>query len=127
MRASILALTLPLLAADDARFFDRKVAPILTKRCLGCHSNELNDGGLSFEDRDTLFRKRVVVPGKPGESLLIEVIQHTGDIRMPPGPKLPAKEIAILTDWVRRGVPWGTKLRGKPVTRPAAEAGAQRR
>jgi hypothetical protein len=30
---------------------------------------------------------------------------------MPPGPKLPSKEIAILTQWIKRGAIWGTKLR----------------
>jgi hypothetical protein len=30
---------------------------------------------------------------------------------MPPGPKLSDKEIAILTDWIKRGAPWGKKLR----------------
>ena len=98
----------------DAKFFDKRVAPILTKRCLGCHSDELNDGGLSFQDRESLFKKPVVVSGRPEESLLVRAIQHDGDIKMPPGPKLPDKDIATLTEWVRRGVPWGSKLRRQP-------------
>ena len=99
---------------QDARFFDTRVAPILTKRCLGCHSDELNDGGLSFNDRESLFKKPVVVPGKPEASLLVRAIQHDGDIKMPPGPKLPDRDIRTLTEWVRRGVPWGSKLRRGP-------------
>ena len=98
----------------DARFFDKRVAPILTKRCLACHGDELDNGGLSFQDRGSLLKKPVVVPGKPEQSLLVQAIRHTGDIKMPPGPKLRDKEIETLTEWVRRGAPWGSKLRAKP-------------
>ena len=40
----------------DAAFFDKRVAPILTRRCLGCHNNELNDGNISFLDRASLLK-----------------------------------------------------------------------
>jgi hypothetical protein len=91
------------------RFFDTRVAPILSKRCLECHNQELKNGNISFLDSASL--KRAIVPGKPDESVLITVLRHEGQIQMPPGPKLPPKEIAILTEWVRRGAVWGTKLR----------------
>ena len=58
-----------------------------------------------------------IVPGKPEQSLLIAVLRHEGQIQMPPGPKLPAKEIAILTEWVRRGAVWGAGLGQKQSTR----------
>ena len=97
--------------AGPGNYFDKRVAPILVKRCLPCHNRELNGGGISFQDRESLLKAGrhgpAVVPGKPEESFLIQVLQHTGDIRMPPGPKLPAKEIKALTDWIRRGAPWG--------------------
>ena len=97
--------------------FDRQVAPILTKRCLGCHNDQLNDGGISFQDRNSLLkggsRGPAIVPGKPKASILIIAIQHDGDLKMPPGAKLPANEIAILTKWIDSGAAWGRKLRGK--------------
>jgi len=99
----------------DQVFFDTRVAPVLTKRCLGCHNQELNNGNISFLDRDSLLkggpRGPAVVPGKPEQSVLIDALKHEGQLQMPPGPKLPAKEIQVLTDWVRRGAVWGTKLR----------------
>jgi hypothetical protein len=98
-----------------ARYFDTRVAPILTRRCLGCHNQELNDGGISFLDRETLLkggsRGPAIVPGQPEESVLIHAIRHEGDLKMPPGAKLPSRDVATLTKWVRRGAPWGTKLR----------------
>ena len=106
----MIGLFLCLLAAGgdgDARFFDRRVAPILTKRCLGCHNNELKAANVSFLDRESLAAVvgPVVGPGDPAASLLVRAIRRTGDIKMPPGPALPAKEIATLTEWVRRGAP----------------------
>jgi hypothetical protein len=103
---------------DAVRFFDTRVAPILTRRCLGCHNEELKDGGVSFLDRDSLLRGgrrgAAVVPGDPEGSVLVQAIRHDGDVKMPPGPKLSARDVATLTDWVRNGAVWGTKLRGSP-------------
>jgi cytochrome c551/c552 len=102
---------------QDARFFDRRVAPILQRRCLACHNQDLKDGGVSFLDRSSLLkggaRGPAVVPGQPEASVLVRAIRHDSEPMMPPGPKLSAKDIATLTEWVRRGAPWGTKLRGK--------------
>ncbi len=117
---------------DAARFFDSRVAPILSKRCLGCHNEELKDGNISFLDRDSLLkggsRGPALVPGKPEESVLIHALLHDGDLKMPPGARLSPREIATLTEWIRRGAPWGTKLRSKrgdrlrdPENEPAKE------
>ena len=101
-------------AASGQQFFDDRVAPILGKRCLGCHNNELNDGNISFEDRQTLLKGGshgpAVVPGKPEKSVLVYAIRHNGDLQMPPGQKLPAADITTLIEWIKRGAPWGTKL-----------------
>jgi hypothetical protein len=98
----------------DQRFFDARVAPILTKRCIGCHNQQLKNGNISFRDRESLLkggrRGPAIVPGKPESSLLVQSLHHDGDLQMPPGPKLPAREIKILTDWIRRGAVWGKDL-----------------
>ena len=99
----------------DARYFDTRVAPILAKRCLGCHNQELNDGGISFLERQTLLkggsRGPAITPGQPERSLLIHAIRRDSELQMPPGSKLPPREVATLTEWIKRGAPWGTKLR----------------
>ena len=100
---------------DPARFFDDQVAPILRKNCLGCHNHELDDGSISFENRATLLKERAnggsaVIPGQPEASPLIRAIRHDGNVQMPPGKKLSPRDIAILTEWVKHGATWGTKL-----------------
>lgn len=97
------------LAADD-RFFDRRVAPILVKRCVACHNPQLDNGGLALDTRAGVLkggrRGRVVVAGKPESSLLIEVLRHRGDLKMPPGKPLKAREVATLREWVRSVRKW---------------------
>ena len=114
----LMALSSALFAADQQsageQFFDKRVAPILIKRCLGCHNEELKNASISFLDRDSLLkggrRGPAIVPGKPEQSVLVKTLSQDGDLQMPPGPKLPRKEISILTEWIRRGAVWGTKL-----------------
>jgi hypothetical protein len=116
---SVLAFSALILAQDNeteaAQFFDDRVAPILSKRCLGCHNEELKDGGISFLDRESLLkgggRGPAIVPRKPGESVLIYAVRQDGELKMPPGAKLSAQDIATLTEWIERGAVWGTKLR----------------
>ena len=110
------------LSKVNARFFDQRVAPILTRRCLSCHNEELRNGNISFLDRDSLLRGGsrgpAIVPGKPEQSVMIDALKHEGQLQMPPGPPLPAREVKLLTEWVKRGAPWGANLHAN---RPPAE------
>ena len=45
------------------------------------------------------------MPGDPAKSLLIKAINYD-ELEMPPAGKLPAGEIAMLTRWVKEGLPW---------------------
>ncbi len=102
-------------AASPEAYFDARVAPILARRCLACHNEELKNGDISFFDRASLLkggrRGPAIVPGKPQQSVLVQSLQHDGDLQMPPGPKLPDKDIRVLTKWIADGAAWGTKLR----------------
>lgn len=94
-----------------ALFFDERVEPILGRRCVGCHNEELKDGGISFMDRDSLLkgggRGPAIVPGKPADSVLIEAVGQEGELKMPPGAKLSPRDVATLTEWIARGAVWG--------------------
>jgi hypothetical protein len=64
--------------------------------------------------RDGLIKGGVhgptIRPGKPEASLLIHAIRQDGELKMPPGPKLPDEDIATITEWVAQGAVWGSKL-----------------
>jgi hypothetical protein len=93
--------------------FDREIAPILQQRCWHCHGEDEQESGLRLDRRANVLRGGdygipAVVPGKPEESYLIEVINHSdADLTMPPDEdKLPAEEIDLLTRWIEQGAIW---------------------
>ena len=107
-------------------FFDEHVEPILGRRCVGCHNEELKDGGISFMDRESLLRGGsrgpAIVPGKPESSVLIQAVRQEGELQMPPGAKLSPQDIATLTEWIAHGATWGKAVqpRHEPVRLPPA-------
>jgi WD40 repeat protein len=100
-------------AADDAApavSFRDQVAPILVRRCLGCHSDRKAQGGLNLKTL-ALFKKGgktagtdIVVPGDPEASYLVEAIGPEASPRMPyKQPPLSASEIRLIERWVAEG------------------------
>jgi hypothetical protein len=100
-------------AAADRDFFERKVRPLLAQNCYQCHSTKAKKqrGGLQL-DRSSAVQKggdsgRVVLPGRPEESLLIRAVRYQDErVQMPPKGKLPERDVAVLVEWVRRGAPF---------------------
>lgn len=92
-------------------FFETKIRPLLIERCLECHGEKTQHGGLRLDSRAGWQAGgdsgMAVAPGKPEASLLIKAIRHTDkELQMPPpdkGGKLSAEQIALLEEWVRRG------------------------
>jgi mono/diheme cytochrome c family protein len=101
------------IAPNDLQFFESKIRPILADRCYKCHSHDADKvkGGLMLDTREALMHGgnsgASIVPGKPGDSLLIQAVNYKDeDLQMPPkGDKLSDAQIADLTEWVRRGAP----------------------
>ena len=95
-------------AADDAAWFEARVRPLLTERCIECHSAAKHKGGLRLDTRGGWEKGgtsgAAVVPGNPDESLLIQAVRYTDDaLKMPPKGKLAPAEIAALERWVQMG------------------------
>ena len=100
---------------DQAAFFEKSIRPALVEKCYKCHSAEAEKikGGLLLDTREGIRRGgdngHAVVPGDPGESLLLEALRWTNkDLRMPPekeGGKLPDNVIADFEQWVKMGAP----------------------
>lgn len=93
--------------------FKRDIRPILEDRCWGCHSANEQESGLRLDQRPRMLRGgdsglAAVVPKQPQKSYLIEVINHLdADMAMPPDEdKLPAREIDLLTRWIKQGAHW---------------------
>ncbi|HEY1376963.1 MAG TPA: PSD1 and planctomycete cytochrome C domain-containing protein, partial [Gemmataceae bacterium] len=108
---------------EQAAFFEQKVRPILRANCYTCHSHaaQKSKGGLVLDSRGSALKGGdtgpAIVPGKPDESLLVQAIGQTGDLKMPPKGKLADEQIAVLKEWVRQGAPWpetGIKIAARP-------------
>ncbi|HEY2760254.1 MAG TPA: DUF1549 domain-containing protein, partial [Pirellulales bacterium] len=91
-------------------YFEANVRPLLAVHCQKCHGAAKHESGLRLDRRDGLLHGGedgpVVVPGDAEKSLLIQAVQQTGDIKMPPESKLSDSEIALLTEWVNHGAEW---------------------
>ena len=97
-------------SAAGIRLYEDDVKPILTKHCLKCHGQGPKiRGGFRLDRREAVLRGGdlgpAAVPGDPSQSLLVKAINYD-ELEMPPAGKLPAREIEILTRWVREGLPW---------------------
>jgi hypothetical protein len=96
-------------SAADAQFFEGKVRPILVENCHRCHGKEKQNGKLRLDSLATMLAGGesgpAITPGKPEESLLIEAINYAS-LEMPPGARLKPEQVALLTEWVKRGAPW---------------------
>jgi hypothetical protein len=98
-----------------AEFFERKVRPVLVEHCYKCHSADAEQakkhrGGLYLDTRDGVRTGGdsgpALVPGKPGESLLVKAIKGDDEVsQMPPKGKLPDAVIADIEKWVAMGAP----------------------
>jgi cytochrome c553 len=97
-------------AAGPDQLFREQIAPILETRCVACHGADSPKGGLSLVTARGLLRGGksglVVVPGKPDESLLIDMV--AGD-----APEMPQKDqplskeqVASLRHWIEQGATW---------------------
>ncbi|MSR75376.1 MAG: DUF1549 domain-containing protein [Planctomycetes bacterium] len=89
--------------------FERHVRPLLARSCYGCHSEKSgkSKGGLLLDSVEGLRKGGstgpLFVAGRPDESLIVEVLGHEGEIRMPPKERLPASEVARVRDWILHG------------------------
>jgi len=106
LTAAAVILLPALVRADD--HFEKEVRPILLKRCIGCHGPEKQKAGLRLDSKAAWQSGGdsgpAIKPGKPDESLLVKALHGKGDLAlMPPAGKLPDREIAALTKWIRDG------------------------
>ncbi len=90
--------------------FDKQVRPILQAHCQGCHQPAKAGGGYVMTSFDRLLKggesdEPAIVPSKPAESYLVELITpHAGKSEMPQNkPPLAESEIALIAQWIAQG------------------------
>ena len=110
---ALLALTRNATAADGPFSFVRDVKPLLARRCFPCHGPNTHEGGLRLDKPEAVVAEldsglHAVVPGKVGESALIDRVTSTDEsTRMPPeGKPLTPHEVDALKQWIAAGAKW---------------------
>jgi hypothetical protein len=126
-------------APAGAVSFINDVAPILKENCFACHDAKKRKGKFEMTSYAN-FRKGgskedPVAAGKPGESLIIDLLTQKGAGRMPPkeaGDPLPKQKVDVIARWIEQGAkldagidPKGDlmrelRIRWKPPAPPAA-------
>lgn len=108
--AALLLAVVPHLSADEIRY-GRDIRPILANACFKCHGPDLKKGDLDLQTRESALKplrsgEPALVPGKSGQSLLIEKVLAADEERMPPkgkGERLTPAQIAKLRAWIDQG------------------------
>jgi WD40 repeat protein len=90
--------------------FINDVAPILKENCFACHDAKKRKGKLDMSSYDSLHKGgskgETFVPGRPDESLILDLVTAADNARMPPrdsGDGLPKEKIAVLQQWIKEG------------------------
>jgi mono/diheme cytochrome c family protein len=103
----------PAFTKDQVALYNDKVLPILKANCLKCHGNDPKKikGEFDLRTRASAMKGGETGPAfnlkKHEASLLLEAVNYSKDgYNMPPTGKLKANEIAVLTEWVKAGVPY---------------------
>jgi WD40 repeat protein/mono/diheme cytochrome c family protein len=93
--------------------FHAHVLPILKRKCLSCHGGEEPKGELNAETyasfRQGGKRGATVVPGKPAESLVFQLLSGVAKPPMPPKKAEPLSEaeLATVRAWIEGGASEG--------------------
>ena len=113
--------------------FSRDVLPVLAAKCFECHGPDAAErkAKLRLDERASAFGEqrpgeRVIVPGNPDASLLVQRVLHADpEERMPPAefPKqLTDAERDMLRQWVAEGAAWEGHWAFEPLDNPEPPA-----
>jgi len=93
--------------------FDKEIYPIFRSKCFKCHSGPKAKKGLRYDDKRTLKEfidgeDKVIVTGKPRESLLLQkaMLPRDDTDAMPPprrGDPMTSDEIRLVAKWIEEG------------------------
>lgn len=98
--------------AEQVKFFETRVRPVLAAECYGCHSSGgKTKGGLALNSLQGFLNGGssgpAMVLGDVDASAFIEAIRYDDPgFAMPPKTKLSSEQVADLEAWVKMGAPW---------------------
>jgi mono/diheme cytochrome c family protein len=117
--ACALAVSVAMMPGDDVsaagaaptpgsqEFYTTQVTAILEKNCVSCHGPLKTKGELRLDSYSGIMKGgedgAVIVKGDPDNSMLIQAIERTGDLMMPPKTTLDPADVDALVAWVRAG------------------------
>lgn len=86
-------------------------ATIVEPSCatVNCHSAITQRGGLDLHDRESgyyaLVNGNYVIASDPDHSAVVEYMNASGALRMPPDVPLPTADIDLIEAWIASGIP----------------------
>jgi mono/diheme cytochrome c family protein len=108
-----LALVLvPMVHAEDKVDFAKSIQPIFESRCLSCHGEKKQKGGLRLDSKEALLKggdDGKVIAAKAEESEIFKRITLPAgddDIMPAKGDPLTKDQIALIKDWINQGANW---------------------
>jgi cytochrome c553 len=84
----------------QAEHFESKVRPVFLSKCIACHGDKQQIAGLRLDK-----------PISPAMAKKVAAaVEYNGTIKMPPGGKMGAQDIAAVSAWGKAGGPWPAKV-----------------
>src|SRR5262245_56897281 len=101
---ALLLAAAPAVAADDLA---GRAKEVFRAHCAECHGGAKARAGVNVLDRDGLIKKEKVVPKKPDDSVLYQLVTATDESVMPPTgrQRLNAEQAEGLRKWIVAGAP----------------------
>ena len=104
---------LPAQSTEQVEFFEKKIRPIFAGNCAVCHNAKTTTAGLDLSTTEGIRYAvqyggeagKLISLDKPEESLLLQAVEYSGRLKMPPGGKLKDDLLDELRAWVHAGAP----------------------
>ena len=105
--------------------YREEIEPFLKANCGGCHTSAKKTSGFSVEATGELFAggkkfgAKVVLPGKPTESVIVQYLRGKLQPRMPlGGAAVSEKQIKLVENWIAQGAKIDAPVLGYPYLKP---------
>jgi hypothetical protein len=97
-------------SAAQVDYFEKNVRPVFVKNCQMCHNAKAKTSQLDLTSAAGFLAGGASGPifskEHPEDSRILKAIGYEENLKMPPMGKLPAEDIARITEWVKMGAPW---------------------